>query len=952
MTLADNAPKLINGYDILDFLGKGGMGIVYRARQISIGRDVALKVLSPKLAQDRVFVSRLMEEARAAARLDHPNIVKAITAGEADGYHYFAMEFVDGKSLAQMLADSGPVDPAQALSITCQIADALEYACERNMVHLDLKPSNILLTSTHIPKLADFGLARRISDIGQFISEKTMVFGTPRYMSPEHLTRQAGLDVRSDIYSLGVTFYEMLTGKSPFREARLVDTVKRVRAGAFEPLDKVLPTVNPDMCAVVHKMMAHSREARYRNAQELLADLAALQKGVSPVYALQQVPGRVSEALPVLTAEEDRGDVRGSWVAWLVVTVIWLIFVALLGGPLVRDALATRFRIRAPSTAKSGGQSPQYAAMISFRRALLTANAFAAEAQYGQAVAELDAFISQRPKEAAPDIEDLKARATARRAEIMKEASEEIRRLRDQTQQAINTGNWPGARDLTARLSSMGLTEAETEARQLLPLIESEETAKKQEQRRQIAQQGLAELTATVKKLVKDREYPRALAVCDAFLAKKEYADLQRSVDALRQPLLMKANLLSATERGAAAMVGKRVESLGGTISTVHDGEITLEKDGATEKVRVQDLEGKTMAELAGAGGVSDAALLHTAVASVLLDASRYDDAYHQAALARESNDQPYASLLDDIEARALFGVAEKSANDGQWQACLDYLKTLAKKNGKSQFYTSHSFEISDLQTGARHEQLLASGLVYVEAGDFFFQGAEKAYIDTFYMDKLEVSVADYDKFLKAVQSLQQSTGQARLPFCNPEEEANKNHTPANWEEQLKSPDLPVVGVDWFNAYAYAGWAGKSLPDEMEWEKAAEGASPRKYPWGDKWDPSKANSVASAELRRQLGGAVSGENVLLKVDSLPDGASPYGCLNMAGNAREWTGARLAGSRTLYLVKGGSFADPPEALTIANRWLVLRTSADMITGFRCCVRTRAAPEPATDEKAAE
>ncbi len=950
MALPPNAPTRINGYEITDFLGKGGMGVVYRARQVSIGRDVALKVLTPKLAQDRVFVARLQEEAKAAARLDHPNIVRAITAGEADGYHYFAMEFVDGKSLAQMLSEYGPLDPGPALKITYQIAMALQYAAERNMVHLDLKPSNILLTADRVPKLADLGLARRILEKGSFISEKTMVFGTPRYMSPEHLTRQHGLDGRCDIYSLGVTFYEMLTNMSPFREAKLVDSVKRVKAGVFEPLDKVMPTLSKDLCAVIHKMMARKREDRYRNAQELLADLTALQKDMPPAYALGQAPVTEREAM-LAAARKPETRRPALAIALTAGAIVWLGFVALVVGPFARDQALHRFVAPGAPAAAQSERQRQYDAIVACRRVLLVSSAFTARRQYGQAVAEIDAFLSGIAKKSVPDAASLESRAAGQRADILKIASDEIVRLHDEGQQAIRQHNWSEARDLAARLNALGLTEAETEARELVRLAQAAEMAYAKEQSQSSTRRAFADLTAQVERLTRERNYAQALAACDAFLARKEYADFRKGARDLREPLVTKGTFMAALERGATAMIGESVKSLGGDITTVQDSVITLRKENATEKIRASDVAADALVEMAKRGGMSDTALLHVAAASVSIDSEHYGDAYKQVELARQEKYLPYASLLSEIEAQSLFGLAETSARNDQWQDCLDDLAQLAEKQGNSDFYASHASQISDLETGARHEQLLAKGLVYVGAGDFFSHGKEKMFVDAFYIDKREVSVGDYAKFLQALQSLKQSNGQARIEFLHPDEEPNKDHTPVSWAEQSKYPDFPVVGVDWYDAYDYAAWVGRRLPTEAEWEKAAEGPLLRKYPWGDRWETAKANSVAGAEIRRQSGGAVAGGSPLMKVDSLPDSASPYGCLNMAGNVREWTGSRMAGSRTLYLVKGGSYADPPDDLAIANRSLVLMTTADMMTGFRCCINMKSS-ESAAQSKPGE
>ncbi|MCX7806298.1 MAG: serine/threonine protein kinase, partial [Planctomycetota bacterium] len=206
---------VIGNYELMERIGQGGMGTVFRARQISMDRVVALKVLTPRLASNKAFVERFMREARASAKLNHPNVIQGIDVGEAGGYYYFAMEYVDGPTIRKVLQDEGHFPPARALDIVIQIASALDHARANGLVHRDIKPDNIMLTKTGIAKLCDLGLARMTSeDSGLTLAGQAV--GTPHYIAPEQARGVQDIDIRADIYSLGATFYHMTVGKTLF----------------------------------------------------------------------------------------------------------------------------------------------------------------------------------------------------------------------------------------------------------------------------------------------------------------------------------------------------------------------------------------------------------------------------------------------------------------------------------------------------------------------------------------------------------------------------------------------------------------------------------------------------------------------------------------------------------------------------------------------------------------
>jgi serine/threonine-protein kinase len=223
--MAIQAPA-IPGYQIVEQLGEGGMGVVYKAKQVSMNRFVAIKVLRDELAQEPEYIRRFFKEARLAGRLRHANIVSALDCGDAAGRFFMVMEFVEGKPLDQYLKSRGPLPEPEALEIASFVAEALQYAWSHKIVHRDLKPENILLTSDGGAKVCDFGLCRDVRDLPH-LTGLGLIHCTPEYASPEQARGDKDIDVRSDLYSLGATLYQMLTGSIPFEAADAATMIVR-----------------------------------------------------------------------------------------------------------------------------------------------------------------------------------------------------------------------------------------------------------------------------------------------------------------------------------------------------------------------------------------------------------------------------------------------------------------------------------------------------------------------------------------------------------------------------------------------------------------------------------------------------------------------------------------------------------------------------------------------------
>jgi serine/threonine protein kinase len=297
---------LVDGrYRILERLGSGGMADVYCAEDQQLGRRVALKVLHRRYAEDEQFVERFRREASSAAGLSHPNVVAIFDRGEWDGTYYIAMEFVDGRTLKDIIRERGPAPPEAAIDVTLQILRAARYAHKHGIVHRDIKPQNVLIDQDGRVRVTDFGIARAgTSDI----TETGSVMGTAQYLSPEQAQGRP-VDARSDLYSIGIVLYELLTGQVPFdAESPVSVALMQVSEPPMLPRELV-PTIPPAVEAVVLRAMEKDPDRRYQTADEFIAALESA----------RAAPEQVPPPLPVeQIVEEER---RSRWWLWLLIAL-------------------------------------------------------------------------------------------------------------------------------------------------------------------------------------------------------------------------------------------------------------------------------------------------------------------------------------------------------------------------------------------------------------------------------------------------------------------------------------------------------------------------------------------------------------------------------------------------------------------------------------------------------
>ena len=313
-------PATFGDYELVEELGRGGMGVVYRAVQRSLGRTVALKMLLRRDLATPADVARFRTEAESAARLDHPGIVSIFEVGEWEGHPFYSMQLVEGTTLAKQLA-RGPMPPRIAAGLLAKVAAAVQAAHERGVLHRDLKPSNILIDAAGEPHVSDFGLAKRIED-EQSVTHTGAILGTPCYMSPEQAAGSRGeVGPLSDVWSLGAILYQSLVGRPPFQAASTMDTLLAVLESEPPSPRSIDRSVDRDLELIALKALQKPQDLRYTSASGFAADLRAFLAG-EPVAARR---GGLADVVARLFRETHHAGVLANWgLLWMWHSVVVL----------------------------------------------------------------------------------------------------------------------------------------------------------------------------------------------------------------------------------------------------------------------------------------------------------------------------------------------------------------------------------------------------------------------------------------------------------------------------------------------------------------------------------------------------------------------------------------------------------------------------------------------------
>ena len=268
-------PARIGKYEVTEVIGRGGMGIVYRATDPRIGRPVAIKVLTGIFSEDSELLARFYREAKSTGSLQHQNIVTVYELGDQDGFPYLVMEYLEGESLDSIISSQRPLSIAEKLGIMIRVLDGLSFAHERGIIHRDIKPANIVVLKNGTVKIVDFGIAHvggnRLTRTGEIV-------GSIYYMSPEQLNDSGELDARTDVYSAGVVLFQLLTGVLPFEGRDTSSTLLKIVRDPAPPLNKFISLYPPELEAISQKALMKDRDRRYTSAEDLAFDLTRLQQ--------------------------------------------------------------------------------------------------------------------------------------------------------------------------------------------------------------------------------------------------------------------------------------------------------------------------------------------------------------------------------------------------------------------------------------------------------------------------------------------------------------------------------------------------------------------------------------------------------------------------------------------------------------------------------------------------
>ena len=336
------AGQQIPGYRVMKKLGAGAMATVYMARQLSLDRLVAIKVLPRKHTNNPQFVERFYAEGKAAAKLNHPNIVQAIDVGKAGEFHFFVMEYVEGHTVGDDLSKHGRYAESDALDVVIQVARALDHAHKAGLIHRDVKPKNIIITPEGVAKLADMGLARAESDREAAESEQGKAYGTPYYISPEQIRGELDVDFRADIYGLGATFYHMVTGQVPFDGSNPSAVMHQHLKAEPVPPDHINPNLSAGISEIIEVCMNKDADKRYNSSADLLEDLEAVARNEPPVQArkkfdlaslsaLEQTTGAIHPNQAPKEAGQDQTPLArqpvfwSALIGWALATVLALV---------------------------------------------------------------------------------------------------------------------------------------------------------------------------------------------------------------------------------------------------------------------------------------------------------------------------------------------------------------------------------------------------------------------------------------------------------------------------------------------------------------------------------------------------------------------------------------------------------------------------------------------------
>jgi serine/threonine-protein kinase len=755
---ASDAGRMGN-FQILGRLGVGAMGVVYKARQLTVDRLVALKMLPPRLARDPGFVERLVREARVVAALNHPNIVQVLDVGEADGLYYFAMELVDGETLGQRIRRLGRLPEKEALEIVRQTAAALDHAHAHGIIHRDVKPDNILLTKKGVAKLADLGLAMQRSEApaGQSVGPT----GTPLYMSPEQARGGEAIDIRADIYSLGATLYHAVVGSPPFTGPNSPAILsKHLYDKVPSPRDAV-PALSDGLCHVVMKMLAKRPFARYASPAQLMQDLDRLLQGRAPLRGTSRAGTPAASAMARRTRQRRSPKIAILVAAGVLVCAVggWVLHRALSGpsgppppralpvvvlppkatapqGPSQEELARTdlqharesapdrtpkdairRFRAVAskfPNTAAAREAAAEaqaiearlaVASSKTFEAATQQAKALAAEGKYGDAVEFLDKLGEEHP--------DLLPQVSDARGLLLSDAMKAERDLREQANQLAEKGDFAGAIGLHQQILAFGVPSLTARAKREVALLEEQKAAADRKARAD-AEDAYEVLRLKVPPLLEGRKYAQARTLLGEARDNASLASVRADIEADLRDLEALLSVWTAAERAARSLQPTDELTVGGirgTFVRFDQGILEINASKLAVKKPLAELPTKEVVALAARQMKADDPAAQFACALFFLAEGKEKEA--AAAIAegeRLGGDAKRLRVLSERrrsdaregEAETLFARAEEQAAAENWKPVAEALRSFEQQFVNTRSNARHRAKAEELGLQAR----------------------------------------------------------------------------------------------------------------------------------------------------------------------------------------------------------------------------------------------------------
>jgi tRNA A-37 threonylcarbamoyl transferase component Bud32 len=898
-------------YELIKHVAEGGMGVVFKARERTLNRIVALKVMRGGALASKVRRRRFLAEAESAAGLHHPSIVPIHQISEVSGYPFYTMDFVDGKPLDDYVKQTS-ASGKRIAQLLRTVADAVHHFHLRGIIHRDLKPDNILVTDEGEPKIIDFGIAKKMTS--EFDTEGSWtvegeILGTPHYMPPEQAAgRVQEVDTRSDVYALGAIFYKLVAGKPPYSGLPAVRVVLAIQDDDPTPLTTLNPTLDPDLEAIIGKAMSKERERRYQSALELAQDLERFLAD-EPILARKA-------SLGYRAAKFFRRYRSGVLATAAVVGVLLVVLAAQLQSVRSRRAQVADLMAGAAS-APLTDQPALFAQVL----AVDPSNGVAL-AEKSRAEGELRAQDDRRRLEGDLKLAEAKRKEDLARADLDREREGQRARLLEEADRARREAEVKAREEATGRARAL-YAQAEQRADEPLAAVGLLTDALA------LAPEGSGELGQQVA--------ARKLGLC-----------LQLATSALdaNQGGLGGYWLQEAVKLEESRSRSADVERLRGRLEYLESGLLLL------EEARALIREGKWLLarerlRQAAARGVAPSAMADD---QALVDAQLGADARRLVELARSSlqEGKPEQGMVAAREALGLFAGGDRDAAQELLEACAVSAALAARVEAWRLFRVPErrTEALDVLQRAARavegtppaaslereradRARLLSdaalSPLVYVPE-------VRALDLEAFYICRVEVTNEEFRAFVSAGgyadPSLWDEEARPLLAtFVDATPGGAAQPGPRTWRQgsfgDAANATRPVAGVTWWEARAYARWLSKRdgrrwrLPTEREWQAAA-GWDPERqglqgFPWGDEFSPDAL--VVALDVPAQVG-------------TTRRDCSPLGVLDAGGNVSEWV---ELGAPATPALKGASFA-------------VSLAAARLLAGVRTLGTPSAVPPP--------